>query len=123
MRGGFEIRDTSGLELVDVAVHCFCLLWALPLSGDVTLTRYRGCRRPQTNRLMGGGFPALAMFGGRVHIEDCEFGHNFDDLTDIGSELGFAFKQVRLDPLVRCDKAKALFFRSCQAASTAAVLP
>lgn len=94
MRGGFEIRDTTGLELLDVNVHAFSLLWALPLSGSVKIQRYRACRRPGTNRLMGGGFPAFVMYGGSVHIEDCEFAHNFDDLTDVGSELGFAFKQV-----------------------------
>ena len=45
---------------------------------------------------MGGGFFAFSMFGGAVRIDDCELGHNFDDITDIGSELGFAFNQVGL---------------------------
>lgn len=94
MRGGFEIRDSFGLELIDVSMHCFALTWGLPVGGDVTIKRFRGCRRPGTNRLMGGGFIAFGMFGGCLLLDDCEFGHNFDDASDIGSELGFAFKQV-----------------------------
>ena len=45
---------------------------------------------------MGGGFPALQHVGGTCHYEDCELGHNFDDLTDIGAELSFAWRQVGL---------------------------
>ena len=34
-----------------------------------------------------------------MRIDDCELGHNLDDLTNTGSELAFAFKQVSLlDP-------------------------
>lgn len=48
---------------------------------------------------MGGGFPQLQSHGGTCHFEDCEIAHNFDDLTNIGTELSFAFKQVGLSNL------------------------
>ena len=62
----------------------------------------RACRRPGTNRLMGGGFPQLQNHGGSCYFEDCELGHNFDDLTNIGTELSFAFNQVLLCNICKC---------------------
>ena len=56
----------------------------------------RACRRPGTNRLIGGGFPQFSCYGGSVTFENCEIGHNFDDLTNIGTELSYAFNQVKL---------------------------
>ena len=41
----------------DVAMHCTALVWAGPEKGDDVYERFRGCRRPGTNRLIGGGWP------------------------------------------------------------------
>jgi hypothetical protein len=40
-RGGFEIRDTTNVEMVDVNMHTYCLVWGLPCYGDFKFTRVR----------------------------------------------------------------------------------
>lgn len=42
---------------------------------------------------MGGGFLALSLLGGSAEWKECVIGHNFDDLTNVGAELSFAWKQ------------------------------
>ena len=36
---------------------CAALVWAMPEKGDDLYERFQGCRRPGTNRLVGGGWP------------------------------------------------------------------
>ena len=36
---------------------CAALVWAMPEEGDNVFENFKGCRRPGTNRLIGGGWP------------------------------------------------------------------
>ncbi len=36
---------------------CAGLMWAMGERGNDVYERFQGCRRPQTSRLTGGGFP------------------------------------------------------------------
>ena len=49
---------------------------------------------------MGGGHPQFQVYGGSCRFEDCEIAHNFDDLTNIGSEVAFAWNQVKWTPSI-----------------------
>ena len=79
-----EAADTQAhlravLSFTDV-VFCAGLTWALPHDGDDVFTRYRGCRRPGTNRLIGGGWPQMGYLGGSFNMIDCEVLHAFSVL-------------------------------------------
>ena len=56
-------------------MFCAGLCWALPEKGDNVFTRYRGCRRPGTNRLVGGGWPQMSFLGGSFSMLNCEVLH------------------------------------------------
>lgn len=45
----------------DVIMCCSALVWAMPEEGDDVYERFKGCRRPGTNRLIGGGWPLQAL--------------------------------------------------------------
>jgi hypothetical protein len=84
--------------LTDVSVHSYGLIFGQEETGPVVLDRLQGVRRPGTNRLSAGGFPALTMKGGSIALINSELSYNFDDLTDMQSSLAFAFSQVTFPP-------------------------
>ena len=61
--------DVACCRFRDVAMHCTALVWAGPEKGDDVYERFRGCRRPGTNRLIGGGWPL------QVHKLSCCHAH------------------------------------------------
>ena len=40
-----------------IIMCCSALVWAMPEKAEDVYERFRGCRRPGTNRLIGGGWP------------------------------------------------------------------
>ncbi|MEI7731188.1 MAG: right-handed parallel beta-helix repeat-containing protein [Verrucomicrobiota bacterium] len=54
-------------------------------TGETTLTRVRGLRRPGTNRLQGGGGWQSGKREGRVTLDSCEFRTTYDDILDLSS--------------------------------------
>lgn len=80
--------------MTDIVVHSASLVFGLGERGLVDILRLRGVRRPATNRLSAGGFLAVSLRGGSLHMRDSELSYNFDDLTDVQSGLAYAFEQV-----------------------------
>ena len=50
-------QGRCGCRFRDVVMCCSALVWAMPEKADDVYERFRGCRRPGTNRLIGGGWP------------------------------------------------------------------
>ena len=87
-------RRAQGVRLANISVHSAALTFGLGELGHVSIEGLGGVRRPGTNRLGAGGWVALTLHGGSLHMSDSELSYNLDDLTDIQSGLAYASNQV-----------------------------
>ena len=72
------------LSIEDMDFYGGGLAWG-NATGDSTLRRVRGMRRPGTNRLTGGGGWQSSKSRGRVTFDSCEFRTTNDDILDLAS--------------------------------------
>ena len=84
----------QGVRLANISVHSAALTFGLGELGHVSIEGLRGVRRPGTNRLGAGGWVAVTLHGGSLHMSNSELSYNLDDLTDIQSGLAYASNQV-----------------------------
>ncbi len=80
----FVLEEVGNLTVRDLDFYGggFCYRNA---TETCTLTRVRGCRRPGTNRLYGGGGWQSTTRKCRVTLDSCEFRTSQDDLLDMAS--------------------------------------
>ena len=87
-------QRAQGVRLATISVHSAALTFGLGELGHVSIEGLQGVRRPGTNRLGAGGWVAITLHGGSLHMSDSELSYNLDDLTDVQSGLAYAFNQV-----------------------------
>ena len=80
-QGGLALEGNTGVSLTDVYIHSYSLIFAQGEKGLISLTRVRGVRRPNTNRLTAGGYLAINLLGGSFAMTDFALSGNYDDLT------------------------------------------
>ena len=101
--GGFTMRYNRGLTFNDINFYTSALIWALPEYGEDRFVRWKGIRRPATNRLGAGGWMQMAFHGGGFSLIDSEISYNYDDLTDIFSPLAMAYGPLAANTLIMSD--------------------
>lgn len=88
--GGVGLHETGNLYMHDIYFHSRGLFGISEQKGTLRLDKFMGQRRPGTNRLGAGGWLAGTFDGGSLDMTNSEISFNYDDLTDIGGNMGGA---------------------------------